>query len=560
MLINDSKEILLCPEKLLEGTYSTSELKHLFYGLFCEYVDLSQRDKSSQLRLDIVDHLPSLIAIAISDLMVTPNDLVAVNQLNINKVTEVGNRCKQAKTHVKQVLMLGNFEEKLAQPDRTLVVFYQYIPEIFQALTCHSIFDLQQQFQKSINACVMTAFNADHQKNTLTDANTGTKVAWYLGEMLLKVALNAVSMSLGGALIDSLHSALNTHGASIFELNKQKVSICDSTGSQGNVFVRRDTDWQRRASSKEILFQVISDIGDEAYKDAESAAKTSVKQRFASYFQESINGTPITTLEKSNGFSLLMIPIEILLQRLKSTETLIRRVILEVMEKTINSGGSLQSLETLKVIALEVKKQLSELQIHAYLTYLMHLANQMVEVYQPKTLYKVLMAETLVSNGDQLLQSNQVLSSGLWQLLYRNGLAAKGVMPEDKKNDQKTFQQALSTFSPLPTEAGCQWGAKYKEAYQDSHFMRLEWYFQTAYHNGLLTVSANEKFGNKSSLATLARSKQLLTLLKQEVGDIIKALQDRSDYISFTKQVGVSQLAGQYWSRIKEDVDFNISF
>jgi len=562
MLVNIDKEILISPEKLLQGDLSNSELFELFYGVLYDYIDETQRGSGAKLRLDIRENLESLVAISVSDLLFDAVNLFSANSFDASKTKQLATKCTHTKTQIKQVLLLGNLEEKMVQPDKTLVVFYQYVPEIFEAITNHNIFRLQKDLQASINACVMNALNKDHQAITLTDANTGTKVAWYLGETLLKVALNMVSMSLGGALIDSIHSALNTHGASIYELNKQQVTVTGSGGNSGNVFVRRTTEWDRTATPEQILFQAISDIGDEMIKDADSSAKESIKQRFAKYYTESLNGTPITNLEKSNAFSILLYPVEILLQRLKTTEALIRRVILKVIEVHTAAGKKLDNLDDLALMAKEVKLRLEQLKVHAYLTYLAHLANQFLQVYEWKTLYQVLTAETLVHNGDKILASNQVLSSGLWNLMRKNNAAAKGNpgTPKPLSSAQSNgFKSRLSDYAPLPDTKECIWSSKYKDIVTDKNLPTMYWYYKAAIDNGLLTVSANEKFGDRSSLATLARSHDLLAKLKSDVGDTIKEITTRSDYIKFTEQVGVSDVARQYWVQLKEDIDLTIS-
>ncbi|XOV79539.1 MAG: hypothetical protein ACFHVJ_00945 [Aestuariibacter sp.] len=563
MLVNDDKEILLAPESLLQGDLSNTEIFNLLYNLLIEYIDTSTRDSCSRLRFDIKENLESLIALSVSDILFNVSELFTANNFDAKKAQQASLRCTQAKAQIKQVLLLGNLEEKLVQPDPTLVIFYQYVPEIFEALTSHNIFILKKDLQASINACVMNALNKDHQAITLTDANTGTKVAWYLGETLLKVALNMVSMSLGGAIIDSLHSALNTHGASIYELNKQKVTVTGSDGNSGNVFVRRSTDWERCATPKEILFQAISDIGDEFIKDADNAAKEGIKQRFAKFYQESRNGTSITSLDKSSAFSMLLLPIEILLQRLKNTEALIRRVIIAVIEHYVEAGKKLDSLDDLELMAKEVKSRLKHLKIHAYLTYLAHLANQFVQVYDWKTLYKVLTAETLAQNGNKILDSNQVLSTGLWRLMYKHNIASKCPPPDSLKpltNEQiDSFNSRLQNYAPFPDKSACIWSNKYKSILVSKNLPTLHWYYQKAIDCGSLAVTANQKFGDRSSLATLARSNDLLTKLKADVGHAIKEVTTRSDYIKFTEQVGVSQEARKYWAEVKDEIDMNIS-
>ncbi len=203
MLVNSENEILISPDTLLQGDLSNAELRNLFYNVLFAYIDNTISGSCVTLRLDIGENLKSVVAIAVSDLLFDASNLFTASTFSATNAKQLAQKCTQAKAQIKQVLLLGGIEEKLVHPDKTLVIFYQYVPEIYEAITNHNIFELKQSLQKSINSCVMTSLNKEHQSITLTDANTGTKIAWYFGETLLKVALNMVSMSLGGALIDS---------------------------------------------------------------------------------------------------------------------------------------------------------------------------------------------------------------------------------------------------------------------------------------------------------------------------------------------------------------------
>lgn len=556
MLVSNSKPIL-DPDKIKQGEYTTAAVSNALFESFSSQISSLSDSEKKQLKEQIHKNINRLMAVLVSNQSHNVTEFIAGKGLAEQKL-QVAANFPNAAIEVLQASLLGNLKNKLPNPDTKLIVFYQYIPEIYEILTTHSVFDLRKELQSNLNQTVLKLLNRDMMDITLTDANTSTKVGWYVCSTLVKTGVNIVTSGIGGALIDSINGALRTHGPSIFDLNHIQVNVVDAEGNAGKATVRRDTDWNREYSTRDVIAQLTSDITTSVIQDGQKAVEAAPIQKIIEYFNESLSGTKANKLADSKGLTLLLMPIEILIQRVRSVEALTRRVILHVVELYVASGYDLSNLSHLHEMAKAAEVRLKHLKIHAYLTYLTQLSDDYIDVFNWHTLYKVVMAETLVENGETILKSNQVLSQKLWLELFENNYASGAKVPETAP--VYTQDELDELESSLQSNSKCfTWSSKYQSALEGGAKKgNLKYFVENAQNSGLLAVTSNTKFGETSSLATLLNANLLYNDLNEKMRKHSKELIEKSDYIEFTKAVGVSDFAKEVWEQVGDDIDLGL--
>lgn len=556
MLVSNRKPVL-DPDKVKQGEYTTAAVSNALFESFSSQISSLSDSEKKQLKEQIHKNINRLMAVLVSNQFYNVTELIAGKGLAEQKLQAAAN-FPNAAIEVLQASLLGNLKNKLPNPDTKLIVFYQYIPEIYEILTTHSVFDLRKELQSNLNQTVLKLLNRDMMDIALTDANTSTKVGWYVCSTLVKTGVNIVTSGIGGALIDSINGALRTHGPSIFDLNHIQVNVVDAEGNAGKTTVRRDTDWNREYSTRDVIAQLTSDITTSVIQDGQKAVEAAPIQKIIEYFNESLSGTKANKLADSKGLTLLLLPIEILIQRVRSVEALTRRVILHVVELYVASGYDLSNLSHLHEMAKAAEVRLKHLKIHAYLTYLTQLSDDYIDVFNWHTLYKVVMAETLVENGETILKSNQVLSQKLWLELFENNYASGAKVPETapvyKQDELDELESSLQSNSKCFT-----WSSKYQSALEGGVKKgNLKYFVENAQNSGLLAVTSNTKFGETSSLATLLNANLLYNDLNEKMRKHSKELIEKSDYIEFTKAVGVSDFAKEVWEQVGDDIDLGL--
>lgn len=547
MLVSNDK-LVLAPEELKQGKYTTQQLCEQFFALFSPLITCVP---AAELKKQIKQDIKLLIAVSVSKTEYSPADFIDAKKLSTARLEAAAN-FPNAGIDVKQTQLLGNLKCKLPEPDSRLVTFYQYVPEIYEALNTHSVFDIRQQLEKNVNDSVFNLLDRDMMNTYLTEANTGKKVGWYLCSTLLKASINIVKTNVGGALINSINNALRVHGPSIFGVNQTQVDVSEDKAVKDKVRIRCDSNWDQTATPEQVLRQLIADIGLEVIEDSQQASGNS--DAVESAITAALSKAKVATLENNKGLLLLLEPIEILTYRIECIEAIIRAVILHVIELYTASGYSLSSLSHLHEMAKAVDLRLKHLKIHAYLTYLTKLAFDNIEVYDCYTIYKVCMAETLVNNGDTILRSNQSLSTQLWGQLYKNEAARAFAVPD---SEQPYTQSEVKELDELLADYGSSssWSSCYKDAMANgADKSNLKYYVNTAHRLGWLTVSDKEKYGETSSLATLISANKLYNKLNEQMQAKTQLLAVKSDYVEFTRAVGVSDFAKEVWDQISGDI------
>lgn len=422
------------------------------------------------------------------------------------------------------------------------IKLYQEIPEIFEALTTNQIFALRSEITRHIAECLIDTVNSDIEDVYLTDASTSARLGWFVAETLLKVGLNMASQAAAGIVLDSLHEALNTHGTSPFEFDKQMQEAQFTDGSSGNVVTRRAQPWN---ASNDITFdvfarQVLSDFGDETYEATTSLigettvgkAKSKMSQFFA-WREQSKHGKAFRTSRNHSALEQMLMPIEILSWRMTVVEQLINAVVFEAMSAQAHSGTTPTDDEIGQAVAA-AKARLKRLNIHGYITYLNDLANTYIPKLSKRKLFKVILAETMVENAPSVLKGSQKLSKSLWLFLAKKQLIAK--RKEGTLKDTKTHT-ALDLYSLEGMSSG------YSGKKTDDKLWKQ---VNEAYNYNRLATTSNKEFGETSGLACFLASEMMLRDNEINRKRIIQGVHQDSSYRNYTRFLSLSS----------SDVDF----
>lgn len=412
------------------------------------------------------------------------------------------------------------------------IKLYQEIPEIFEALTTSQIFNLRSEVTRHIAECVIETVNSDIEDIRLTKASACARLGWFVAETLLKVGLNMASQAAAGIVLDSLHEALNTHGSSPFEFNKQMKEVTFSDGSSGNVVTRRAQPWN---AVNDITFdvfarQVLSDFGDESYAVVQSKLSGgvlgSIKDKMSSFFawrEKTKEGLKCRATKHDSALERMLMPIEILTYRMNVVEQLIDAVVFHEMGQAAKQGGRLSTTEQVNVAVQKTKERLTRLNVHGYITYLNDLANTYIPKLSKRKLFKVILAETLVEQAPTVLSDSQVLSDSFWLFLAKKHLIAQ--REESSLTDGRAstgltlynLRNMDSDYSGVKTDVKL-W-KQVNEAY---------------YHNRLATTS-NQKFGHTSGLGCFLAAELMLIDNADNEKKIIRDVHQDSSYRNYTR-------------------------
>ncbi|SFD34934.1 hypothetical protein [Pseudoalteromonas denitrificans] len=357
-----------------------------------------------------------------------------------------------------------------------------------------------------------------------------------------------VSQGVGGILLDSLHSALDTHGSSPFELNKQMINVTGNNGTSGNVAVRCETDWGRTITGEQFLKQITSDFGDILIKDADGLMSESLLSNLNKVISNSKNGRPVSTSSHESALVRLLLPLEILKLRLDMVDQLINGVVFhEISQAKINKPSlNLANKSDLDPVITTIKQRLTRMNVHGYLTYLSTIANNTIPRLSKSRLFAVIMAETLLENSKEVLTHDQNLSKGLWNLLAQNQLVI--VAKESRLNGAikdniltKAQQQAASykENSSLPILGLTTINATYRKQASDAKLWKQVLF---AKNRQRLTTSSNSgKFGPSSSLAAFICADNFLKSHSQQEKQLIKDVHIDSSYRNYIQYTQMEQ-------------------
>jgi len=553
MIIDDSNNKLLTNEgkRIKAYGYSDSELRNIFTSS----LKLNENQLNNANTGSANNPLSDLLCVLLSTKDYKRSELCDISgNLKLSTSSLSADVNQDVKAKVANILKLAKTADLFDDPSKLQGAVYQFIPEIFEALSTHLILDIRRDVIKSVTQCVSDSLNRDHQNVRLTDGSTSCKVAWYLGGTLVKVALNIVTMGIGSAFTDAIHSALQTHGASAFDLNKVTVTMKDIDGSDGRVSVRRPTQWNRKVPPKAILNQCISDLNDQMVQDAQGKLSGSYIDNLYKYFNEKIDGKKIDKVPSQPVLELLFIPIEILTRRLDTVEVMIRRVALDVIVKySALDPDCLNKLDSVKKIAEIVQINLRDLRVHAYITNLTHLARTYIECYDWKLIYKVMMAEMLAANGLDVLKSGQTLSDGLWEIIDKHGFAITG-SPSGFDNNQIDLKNYLTPF--LADKKS--WNNSYSDALKNDNQTVMSYQFKYNISQDLLATTSKKKFGYRSTLASLSTCQFLVDDVSKDLKSTIKELIEESSYVAYSNKIGIPSTGHKVWDNVKGAMDWGM--
>lgn len=412
------------------------------------------------------------------------------------------------------------------------IKLYQEIPEIFEALTTNQIFNLRSEVTRHIAECVIETVNSDIEDIRLTKASACARLGWFVAETLLKVGLNMASQAAAGIVLDSLHEALNTHGSSPFEFNKQMKEVTFSDGSSGNVVTRRAQPWN---AVNDITFdvfarQVLSDFGDESYAVVESKLSGGVlgtiKDKMSSLFEwkeKTKKGLKCRATSHDSALERMLMPIEILACRMNVVEQLIDAVVYHEMGQTAGSRGSVTTHQQVDTAVQRTKERLKRLNIHGYITYLNDLANTYIPKLSKRKIFKLILAETLVEQAPTVLSGSQVLSDSFWMFLAKKQLIAQ--RSESSLTDSRV-SSGLTVYNLSNMDS------KYASSKPDDKLWKQ---VNEAYYHNRLATTSNKKFGHTSGLGCFLAAELMLIDNADNEKNIIRDVHQDSSYRNYTR-------------------------
>jgi hypothetical protein len=431
---------------------------------------------------------------------------------------------------------LSTVEQNMLLQKRVRVALYQETPEIFEAQTTSQVLSLRAEVTKHIAECVLEAVNDDIDSIRLTDATNSARVSWYITETLLKIGLNMASQSVGGIVLDSLHEALNTHGTSPFELDKQMKENTFSDGSSGNVQTRRPASWSGNGITPEIFArQVLSDMGDQGVSDAHDKFSKSLLSRLSGWRDTSKNGRHFRHSTHESSLERLLMPLEILDWRMTVVDQIINAVIFDELGKVgfvLQLGRSVSSginEEKLKQAIGNIKIRLQRLNIHGYITYLSN------------------MAETLAENAKDVLGSSQLLSGGFWKLLTRKQLIAVRKESELPTNATQPRGSDILNLSTL------------NKKYNSQKVQKLWGQIKEARDHRRLSTSTKPKFGASSGFACFVCAELLLKDNAATQKTIIQDVHQDSSYRNYTRYMTLSSQEREFLKAKQRSKEIKLS-
>ncbi|WP_299007042.1 hypothetical protein [uncultured Shewanella sp.] len=429
-------------------------------------------------------------------------------------------------------------QERVLQK-RVRVLLNQEIPELYEAVTSSQILSLQRDITQFISDSLLECVSKELKDCRLTEASDSAKIGWFAAETLLKVGLNMVSQSAGGTILDALHTALDTRGASPFELDKQMKVVEFADGTQGKVQTHRTARIKGSDINLESFTrQVLSDFGDLTYEQTEALLQDSALSQFQhklsglfQHYDKSRHGVAMRVGEHQSAIQRMLMPIEILRLRIQVVEQLINAVIFDELAKVRCEVQCFPeeppTYAQLKEAVGNIKSRLHRLNIHGYITHLNDLVSHTLPRYSKQRLFSVMMAETLVDNAQTVLSSNQKLSKGLWQFLYDKQLIAL------KK--EKDIHQSL-----MPKNAHIM-HLKMKSRYERVKKEKLHKQISHAVNQRKLATSSNEKFGHTSSLSCLVGAELLLDSNVEAEKALIQQVHQESSYRRYVSLLDLSR-------------------
>lgn len=433
----------------------------------------------------------------------------------------------------------------------------QNIPEIFEAFTTHNILKLRADFSKHISECVVDCVDGSLAQIQLTDATKTAKFGWFVAETLLKVALNMATQAAGGIIIDGLHDALDTHGASPFESNKQNVKVKTSDGQTINVIARREAGYGQ--ALKEInpeIFgrQLASDFTELALSKGYDVVEQGVTEKIVGWVQVSRNGCRVTAGNYATLLERVLMPLEILNLRLDLVQRLLNAVVADEIEEYFkNNSTSLNSLpsqERVQQVVERCRARIHLLGIHGYLTHLANLSGTYIPKLSKAWFLKSVIAETLTQNRTSVLNNNQNLSTNLWKFLVTKKLVAVRKNIPDRAvdsvfsdfNHTRTFNEEMSSTYE---------SAKKKD--------KTKIYYEQAIATSRLSVTNREKFGECSTLATFLACEYFLDHKASEQKKIIRDTQNDSSYRNYCLFLPEYEKVQNEVSRLTKNYNLNLS-
>lgn len=401
-------------------------------------------------------------------------------------------------------------ENNVDQMERAQKVCQQYITELtLNAITLNVI-----QNRKAINGIIIDVINkelSETMKNVkLTDPSLAAKIGWLTIRTGFKVALNAVSMGFGGVLLNEIHELLGTHGSSIFELNKTMVSV---PGSEGKVAVRTDADWDREASFSEIGNQFLSDYSDIVVSELIGETKDRYLKKVRQLF--CLEGLDLKKIEHNTALMLYYVPCDILQAASKNFDTKIYSHCIEIIDKIKEA----EKMDSMKLFA-EVKKEIDKLLPMAYISELNEVLTEELKVPRTEEIRKIFLAEIFSGNAEQLLETKKVLSNDLWKILNSAGLI--GNVKTDKMESEltKVENESALYFEKNPQNGTSMELSELKIHKDYAKYLSSKKVWEMVIYankHKVLGVSNKKKFGHSSSIATIIRSFNYLSDLKEKI-------------------------------------------
>lgn len=430
-------------------------------------------------------------------------------------------------------------QQEMVLQKRVKILLNQEIPELYEAVTSSQILSLQREISHYISDSLLECVNKDLKDCRLTEASDSAKIGWLAAETLLKVGVNMASQSAGGTVLDALHTALDTRGASPFELDKQMKTAEFTDGTYGQVETHRTARIKGNDINLESFTrQVLSDFGDLSYEQTESVLKESALGLFKhkwsglfQYYDKSRHGVTMTFSDHQSSIERILMPVEILRLRIQVVEQIIHAVIFDELSRVRNDNLQIGS-ETpptythLTVAVANIKLRLNRLNIHGYITHLNDLVSHMLPRYSKQRLFSLMMAETIVENAQAVVSSNQTLSKGLWQLLYDKQLIA---LAKEKQIHQSIVPKNSHIMH-------LEMRRKYRRVNKD----KLHKQIAQAVNHRKLATSSNEKFGHTSSLSCLVGAELLLNSHIEAEKALIQKVHQESSYRRYISLVDLS--------------------
>jgi len=371
-------------------------------------------------------------------------------------------------------------------------VCQQYITEI----TLSNITIVVVQNRKSINGLMIHVMNQELEKSMatvkLTDPSLAAKIGWLTIRTGLKVALNAVSMGLGGSLLDGIHDMLGTHGSSIFELNKEMVNV---PGSEGKVAVRRPTDWGRTATLQEVGNQFISDYADIVISEANAKTQDEYIKRIKQLF--CLEGLDLKKVSHNTALMLYYAPCNTLELAAQEFQNQIYALCIETMQ-SIQDADKMSTIELLKAVKTKVDTYLPM----SYFMELNEAIKEDLQVPREADLRKIFLAEVFSGCSKDILNTKKAFSNDLWKILANAQLI---------KNIKTTDYTALLEVAEMKMSS------QYEKDLKTTKVWEIIIYAQK---QNLLGASNAQKFGDSSSLATIILSFNYLDNIKRKAENL----------------------------------------